>query len=170
MHCRSHETTHARHARPRRSQSSPSSGQARGRSHRPIPYARAAASRHLQRASDQRRQRTMNAKGKPIRFFRNAKLVLAVVTTAALAGVGSIAFAAIPDSGGVIHTCYSQSTGTWRPIDYPTQKCKSGELQLDLNQKGPAGAAGPVGPAGPNGPAGPIGTQGPKGDTGPAGP
>jgi len=43
----------------------------------------------------------------------------------------------------VIHTCYSQSTGTWRPIDYPTVKCKAGETQLDFNQKGVKGDAGP---------------------------
>jgi hypothetical protein len=59
----------------------------------------------------------------------------ALGTAAALAVVGGVAWATIPDSGGVIHTCFSQATGTWRPIDYPTQKCKSGEVQLDVNQK-----------------------------------
>jgi hypothetical protein len=46
---------------------------------------------------------------------------------------GGIAYAKIPDSGGVIHRCYSQSLGTWRPIDTeanPPQKCKSGGTQL----------------------------------------
>ena len=88
--------------------------------------------------------------------------VLIGLTAAAL--FGGVAWAAIPDSSGVIHTCYSQSTGTWRPIDYPTQKCKSGETQLDLNQKGPKGDTGPAGPKGDKG------DQGVKGDTGPAGP
>jgi len=40
---------------------------------------------------------------------------IAVVAGAAL--VGSVAFAAIPGSNGVITSCYSQATGTWRRID-----------------------------------------------------
>jgi hypothetical protein len=122
---------------------------------------------------------------------------LAVTTAAAFAVAGGVAYATIPDGGGVIHTCYSQSLGTWRPIDYPTQKCKSGETSLDLNQKGPKGdpgpqgpqgttgpagkdgvagaqglqgAPGPQGPPGPNGAPGAPGPQGPKGDTGDSGP
>ena len=82
---------------------------------------------------------------------------------------GGVAWAAIPDSSGVIHTCYSQSTGTWRPIDYPTQKCKSGETQLDLNQKGPKVDTGPAGPKGDPGVKGDTGPAGPKGDSGPQG-
>jgi collagen triple helix repeat protein len=114
------------------------------------------------------------------------KMVAALV--GALAGsalVGGVAWATIPDSGGVIHTCYSQSTGTWRPIDYPTARCKSGETQLDFNQRGVQGNPGPQGPPGPKGDKGDPGLQGPQGlqglqgpqgdkgdtgDTGPAGP
>jgi hypothetical protein len=84
-----------------------------------------------------------------------------------------IAYASIPDANGVVHTCYSQAQGTWRPIDYPTQKCRSNETMLDLNQTGPQGPIGPKGGTGPAGPAGPAGSQGapgPKGDSGPAGP
>jgi hypothetical protein len=98
---------------------------------------------------------------------------------------GGVAWATIPDSGGVIHTCYSQSTGTWRPIDYPTARCKSGETLLEFNQKGVKGDTGPQGPPGPQGGKGDQGPQGlqglqglqgiqgpkgDKGDTGPAGP
>lgn len=99
--------------------------------------------------------------------------VLVGLVAAAL--FGGVAWAAIPDTAGVIHTCYSQSTGTWRPIDYPTQKCKSGETQLDLNQKGSKGDTGTPGPAGPPGPkgdtgatgaTGPAGAKGEKGDPG----
>jgi hypothetical protein len=79
-------------------------------------------------------------------------VLTAVVLAAA---IGGAAHAAIPDSTtGVIHSCYSQSLGTWRPIDTqanPPQKCKSGETQLDFNQKGLQGPAGPAGPAGKDG-------------------
>jgi len=104
---------------------------------------------------------------------RTAPIVAAL---AAFALVGGIAYATIPDSStGMIHTCYSQSLGTWRPIDTqanPPQKCKSGETQLDFNQKGPQGAPGPVGPQGPKGdkgdpgPVGPQGLQGARGEPG----
>lgn len=73
---------------------------------------------------------------------------------------GAIATASVPDSTGVIHTCYSQAKGTWRPIDFPKQKCSTGETELAWNQTGPQG---------PQGLQGPQGAQGPQGPTGPAG-
>ena len=115
--------------------------------------------------------------------MNRSKMLAALV--GALAGsalVGGVAWATIPDSGGVIHTCYSQSTGTWRPIDYPTARCKSGETQLDFNQRGVQGNPGPQGPPGPKGDKGdqgdqglqglqgPKGDKGDKGDTGDTGP
>ena len=104
-----------------------------------------------------------------------SRLAGALVGAAVMAVVGGVAYAAIPDSStGVIHTCYSQSLGTWRPVDTQAgQKCKSTETTLDFNQKGPAGPIGPPGPQGPKGDAGatgPAGPQGPKGDKGDAGP
>ena len=63
---------------------------------------------------------------------------LAFVAVAATAILVTIAGAAIPDGNGVIHTCFSQSTGTWRPIDAPTQKCKSGETGVDVYSVGGA--------------------------------
>ena len=83
--------------------------------------------------------------------------LVALATIAITLAAGGIAYASIPDSNGVVHTCYSQAQGTWRPIDYPTQKCKSGETQLDLNQTGPKGPPGPKGDTGPTGPTGPAG-------------
>ena len=80
-----------------------------------------------------------------------SRLVAALVGAVAMAAVGGVAYATIPDTSAVIHTCYSQATGTWRPIDTeanPPQKCKSGEMQLDFNQKGPKGDAGAQGPPG----------------------
>lgn len=106
-----------------------------------------------------------------LRFGRKAVLAAGAVVVAA--GAAGVALATIPDSGGVIHTCYSQAVGTWRPIDFPTQHCRRGETQLDFNQRGaqgPPGPQGPAGPAGPQGAPGPTGPQGPAGDEGPAGP
>jgi hypothetical protein len=98
---------------------------------------------------------------------RTWKLAAAIALSAGIGGtLGGIAWGSVPDSSGVIHTCYSQANGTWRPIDYPTQKCKSGETLLDVNQKGVKGDAGAVGPAGPAGPAGPMGPAGPAGAAG----
>lgn len=87
---------------------------------------------------------------------------LAVVAAVA----AGAAYATIPDSAGVIHTCYSKATGTWRPIDAPSEKCKSGETQLDFNQRGPQGVQGAQGLQGPQGGIGPAGPQGPAGTAG----
>jgi len=96
-------------------------------------------------------------------------LVTAVGTSLAF---GALALAAIPNSStGVITSCYSQATGTWRPIDAERgAKCKNGELTLAWNQQGIQGATGPAGPAGPAGPTGPQGPEGDPGVAGPAGP
>src|SRR5262247_2225081 len=64
-------------------------------------------------------------------------LVAAVALTAAV--TGGIAYAAIPDVGGVIHSCYTKSSGAWRVIDADAaQACKSNEAALDLYSKGGA--------------------------------
>ncbi len=86
------------------------------------------------------------------RFF--AGLALGVALTA-LAG---IAYASIPDGGGVVHTCYGNNS--WRPIDYPKEQCKANETALNLNQTGPQG------PQGQQGPQGIQGVQGPQGNPG----
>jgi Collagen triple helix repeat (20 copies) len=102
-----------------------------------------------------------------------SRLVAALVGAVSMAAVGGVAYATIPDTSGVIHTCYSQATGTWRPIDTetnPPQKCKSGEVQLDFNQKGPAGPKGDAGPPGPKGDQGLRGADGKDGAPGPPGP
>ncbi len=85
--------------------------------------------------------------------------------------VAGIAYAAIPDSSGVIHGCYSKS-GALRVID-SSGKCANGELALNWNQQGPKGDIGPSGLPGPRGEIGPAGAQGaagPKGDAGASGP
>jgi hypothetical protein len=69
------------------------------------------------------------------------KLVIATFGVVFLALAGSIAYAVIPDPGGVVHTCFSKASGTWRPIDYPSEQCKVNETLLDLYSKDGADAA-----------------------------
>jgi hypothetical protein len=115
-------------------------------------------------------------------FTRGRSFVLGLVGGVFLAG-GVAAFAAIPDSGGVIHGCYQKNVGNLRVIDSDDgDKCRPSEIAIQWSQTGPAGPVGPqgpkgdTGPAGPAGPVGPVGPQGEKGDkgdtgaTGPAGP
>jgi hypothetical protein len=55
---------------------------------------------------------------------------------------GGLAYAAIPDAGGVIHSCYTKSSGAWRVIDTALgQSCKANEAALDLYSKGGADLA-----------------------------
>ena len=103
-------------------------------------------------------------------IIRRRWFVLASIVVLALAG--GVAYAQIPDGGGVIHGCYSKPGGSVRVVDTATS-CKSGEVSLAWNQTGVQGPAGPTGPAGatgPGGPAGATGPQGPQGAQGPAGP
>lgn len=55
---------------------------------------------------------------------------------AVLVVAGGVAFGAIPDNAGVIHGCYSASTGALRVIDSASQTCASGETALNWNQQG----------------------------------
>jgi hypothetical protein len=84
------------------------------------------------------------------------RLALLVVAAAAVgAGVG-IAYAAIPDGSGVIHGCYSNTSGALRVIDTGAgQRCSAAEKAVDWSQTGPQGAQGPQGPQGPQGQRGP---------------
>lgn len=96
---------------------------------------------------------------------------LFVSSGVAIALLGIIAYASIPDSNGVIYGCYKKSGGTLRVIDHPAQQCDArAEVLLSWNQTGPQGPAGPTGPMRPAGPTGATGPQGPQGETGPAGP
>jgi hypothetical protein len=82
-----------------------------------------------------------------------------IVAGIAAVALGSTAFAAIPDSGGLIHSCYKKSGGALRVIDTASASCDSNETPLDWNQQGPQG---------PQGAPGPKGDKGEKGDPGPA--
>ena len=70
--------------------------------------------------------------------YSNVMATLAVVL--ALGGGAFVALAAIPDSKGVIHSCFKKTTGTLRVIS--TGKCKTGESPLAWNQKGRRGPRG----------------------------
>jgi len=89
--------------------------------------------------------------------------VLAVAGTAV-----AVAYASIPDSGGVIHGCYQKNNGQLRVIDTDTgAACNPSEVALKWSETGPAGATGATGAAGATGASGP---QGETGATGPRGP
>lgn len=87
-------------------------------------------------------------------------------------GIGALlllvpfAAATVPDSEGVIHSCYDGRNGALRVIDSAAEGCKRGEWSLDWNRAGAAGPAGPAGAAGPAGPPGPAGPAGPQGAAG----
>jgi hypothetical protein len=74
------------------------------------------------------------------------KLVMVVAGAVAALTLGSLAFAAIPDAGGVIHGCYDKASGHLRVTDSDTnlpKTCTSKEAALDWNQQGPKGDRGP---------------------------
>lgn len=105
---------------------------------------------------------------------RPVPVVLLVVALGLVAG--GIAYASIPDSNGVIHGCYSKTSGALRVIDTGRgQRCGSTELALQWNQTGPKGPTGLKGQQGVRGPTGQVGSkgstgqQGSRGATGPTG-
>jgi hypothetical protein len=76
----------------------------------------------------------------PSTLFRGR--VLVALLAVAVVATGGLAYAAIPDAGGVIHSCYTKSSGAWRVIDTDAgQACKSNEAPLDLYSKGAADLA-----------------------------
>jgi hypothetical protein len=84
---------------------------------------------------------------------RTAKIIMAGITAAALAGGGTALAAtdSIPDSSGVIHACYKpNANGGMSPLGVidtalPKGQCPSNQAELDWNQAGPQGPAGPPG-------------------------
>jgi hypothetical protein len=106
-------------------------------------------------------------------FGRRTIAVVAVVIAAALGGV---AWAGIPGSDGVIHSCYnaaSNPSGQLRVIDSDAgTKCAKNEKALSFNQTGPKGDKGDQGiqgipgPQGLRGPAGADGIDGTNGTNG----
>ena len=82
-------------------------------------------------------------KGKLIR-----PAVVALTIVGSLLVAGGIAYATIPDGGGVIHACYQKNQGALRVIDTDkAQTCSSSESPLIWNQTGQQGPPGPTGPS-----------------------
>ena len=75
------------------------------------------------------------------RTRRVRRWALGVAAAAALMAAGGLAYAAIPDERGVIHSCYTTSSGAWRVIDTGLgQTCESNEAALDVYSKDGADA------------------------------
>ncbi len=83
---------------------------------------------------------------------RRPAIAAALVTMLAVAG--GVAYATIPDAGGVIHGCYKTNNGQLRVIDDATESCNPSETAIAWSQVGPSGPAGATGPSGASGPAG----------------
>jgi hypothetical protein len=98
---------------------------------------------------------------------RRRLALLAALSVAALL-VGGVAYATIPDGGGLYTACVLRVTGTVRLIDPSLGSgtllghCNSAlEREVTWNAQGPPGIPGPPGAAGPQGPDGKQGPPGP---------
>jgi len=80
--------------------------------------------------------------------------------------VAGIAYASIPDSGGLIQGCYQKNNGNLRVIDSTGKGCTASEKPLSWNQTGPSGLTGSTGLTGATGPTGSTGATGGTGPTG----
>ncbi len=112
-----------------------------------------------------------------LRRLRPKRTLLAVLmSVAATVAVGGAAYASIPDAGGVIHGCYSASSGTLQLSTSSTSTCHPSQTAISWNQTGPQGPQGlqgiqgPTGLPGTNGTNGTNGAQGATGSGGPQGP
>lgn len=85
-----------------------------------------------------------------VKLIRRSRIAVAVAVVLALV-FGAAAFAAIPDSAGVIHGCVARN-GTLHVIDRDAGgTCSRNEAPLDWNRQGPRGSQGEQGPMGPQG-------------------
>src|SRR5207247_1442750 len=116
-----------------------------------------------------KKRRSIGSKGPFAATFGRRLGWLAFLCVAVLALVGGAA-ASIPGTDGVITGCYSNTSGSLRVINYPSQQCTATETRLPWNQTGPQGPAGPQGGHGAEGRQGRQGVQGVKGEAGDAGP
>src|SRR5580765_7592947 len=107
-----------------------------------------------------------------LRLVRGRWLAVTAAATVAAAGIAAAVQAAIPDSSGVIHGCYSASNGQLRVVS-SGHACRRSEHAVSWNHTGPRGTAGPAGAtgaAGSTGATGPPGGPGAIGTTGATGP
>src|SRR5450631_1214179 len=99
----------------------------------------------------------------------------AMISSVLLVVAGTVAFANIPHSAGMINGCFKTQNGQLRVIDPETEHCLPSETAISWNQVGPQGLQGiqglkgATGATGANGAIGAAGAAGPKGDTGATG-
>lgn len=94
---------------------------------------------------------------------------MVVALFALVMATGGVAYATVPDSQGIIHTCIVHPSGYLRVIDpeaTPPQTCKSNETPLTWSQEGPVGREGDEGDGGDDGDRGKTGEQGGQGGQG----
>jgi len=94
--------------------------------------------------------------GSRLRPYLGPVIALLVVL---VLGAGTVS-ATIPNGSGTYYACLTKSSGVVRLINYPKQKCATGERFIKWSQQGPAGPVGPKGDAGPKGDPGPAGVSG----------
>ena len=93
-------------------------------------------------------------RGRVSRVVARRTVRIALLSTVMLAVAGGIAYATIPDSGGVYNACLLKATGTIRLIDtsLPSHDfrshCTAFEEPISWNAKGQPGVQGPPGPQG----------------------
>lgn len=92
-----------------------------------------------------------------LRHIASSRLAAAVIGGLVMAAVGGVAWATIPDSGGVIHGCVQRASGQLRVLDHSSGSCRRDEVALNWNQQGLQGVQGAQGPQGPQGDQGPSG-------------
>ena len=81
--------------------------------------------------------------------MNRGKWIVGAVAVAAMLVAGGVAYATIPDSSSVIHTCYTTKGGGLRVIDTGAgESCNAKESPLDWNAQGPKGDRGPAGISG----------------------
>jgi hypothetical protein len=61
-----------------------------------------------------------------------------IALAALIVALGGVAFAAIPDSGGTVHTCYQKGNGNLRVVESESD-CRSNESALALSAAGQSG-------------------------------
>lgn len=86
-------------------------------------------------------------------LFGRRSLLPAVTAVLLVLAAAGVAYASIPDAGGVIHGCYQKNNGQLRVIDTGKGQARNpSELGLTWSQtrpRGPTGATGATGATGP---------------------